>query len=220
MCSHKTLLPMILGGVFCVSAMSGALAVEDPNGDYSSLVLSYRNSTFATPLCVGNECHSGVAGPSITFSHQLIPNFAFGLSGSSLQSKGVTSTVESSGGAVFLEGIAGIGSFVDVGAIVAVLSSSTQICTTNPSVCASTDDTGTDAGIFGMAFLDEMKSVSITLGYDSIQYQKSADQSVVSFSLVTILAEHHRLAFSADRSQYANGNRISDGFGFGYSYIF
>ena len=220
MCSNKLFLQAVLCSLCCFFYIQNALAVEEPNANYSSLVLSYRSLTFATPVCIGNECHTGVSGPAVVFSHQIIPNLAVGLSGSYAQSSGNLSTLKASGSSVFLEVIAGIGPFVDVGAVVAALRSTMQVCLLNPTTCVSVDDTGSDAGVFGMIFLDELKSTSITLSYDSIAYTKSMPQSTVGVSLVTVLAEHHRLALFANQARDTSGKALSAGYGFGYSYLF
>lgn len=222
MLNNKTLIHVIFVAAFCSCFSSSAYSIDEPNAGYSSLILSYRSLVFANPVCVGNECHTGMSGPALVFSHQIIPNLAFGLSGSYAESSGKSSALKSSCSSVFLQAIAGIGSFVDVGVIVAALRSTMQICLLNPTICASADDTGTDAGVFGMFFLDELKSTSVTLSYDSISYKKSASQSTVGVSFVTVLAEHHRLALSANQARDSGGNSLSAGYGygFGYSYLF
>ena len=217
---QKNILQAAPGIIFYACCISSAFAVDEPNGNYSSLILSYRSSTFAKPVCVGTECHSGLSGPAVAFSQQIIPNLAIGLSGSDLQSNGTSSTLRATGSSVFLQVIAGIGRFVDVGAAVAALHSGTRVCLLNPSLCTSTDDTGRDLGIFGLLFLNNEKSTSISLSYDSIAYQNLADQSIAGLSLVTVLAEHHRLAVSIDQTQDSSGKAISSGLGFGYSYLF
>jgi hypothetical protein len=210
--SRKIILQAILAAVLCAFGIQGALADFAPNDNYSSLVLSYRSTSFANPVCIGNDCHTGVSGPAAVFARQLIPNLALGLSGS-------YSTLTSTGVSVFAEAIAGIGRRVDVGAVVALLSSSMELCARNPDSCISSHDTGTDLGVFGKVFLNDIRSVSLGLSYDSIAYQKSATQSVVVLSLVTVLEKHHRLTFSADKTLDSGGNPISGGFGFGYSYL-
>lgn len=218
--NNKTLIHVLFVAAFFSCFSSSAHAIDEPNGNYSSLILSYRSLVFATPVCVGNECHTELSGPAAVFSHQIIPNLAFGLSGSYAESSGNSSALKSSASSVFLEAIAGMGTFVDVGATIAALRSTLQVCLLNPTTCISNDDTGTDAGVFGMLFLDESKSTSITLNYDSISYKKSAHQSIVGASLVTILAEHHRLALSANQARDSSGKQLSAGYGFGYSYLF
>jgi hypothetical protein len=217
--SRKIILQAILAAVLCAFGIQGALADFAPNDNYSSLVLSYRSTSFANPVCIGNDCHTGVSGPAAVFARQLIPNLALGLSGSYLTSSGTSSTLTSTGVSVFAEAIAGIGRRVDVGAVVALLSSSMELCARNPDSCISSHDTGTDLGVFGKVFLNDIRSVSLGLSYDSIAYQKSATQSVVVLSLVTVLEKHHRLTFSADKTLDSGGNPISGGFGFGYSYL-
>ncbi|KAF0206492.1 MAG: hypothetical protein FD173_182 [Gallionellaceae bacterium] len=218
--NNKTLIHAFFVAAFCSCFSSSAYSIDEPNANYSSLILSYRSLVFANPVCVGNECRTGLSGPALVFSHQVIPNLAFGLSGSYAESNGRSSALKSSGSSVFLEAIAGMGSFVDVGVIVAALHSTMQVCLLNPTTCISTDDTGTDAGVFGMLFLDESKSTSVTLSYDSISYKKSTHQSIVGVSLVTILAEHHRLALFANKARDSGVKQLSAGYGFGYSYLF
>jgi hypothetical protein len=218
MCFNRKVLRTMLGAALTLPCISGALAVDDPNANYSSLIVSYRSITFATPVCIGTECHSSVAGPSVVFSHQLIPNFALGISGSSLRSDGTASVLKSSFNSVFMEVVAGIGRAVDVGASVAVLRSTVESCTINPSACTARDDTGRDLGVFTTFFLNDASSIS--LSYDALAYQNASDQTVIGLSLVSILAEHHRLSFSADQIQNAGGKAVSGGYGFGYSYLF
>ena len=57
------------------------------------------------------------------------------------------------------------------------------------------------------------------MGYDYITYQNASTQSIIALSLVTIIAQHHKLAFSVDRVRDTNGNAVSGGYGFGYSYL-
>lgn len=162
----------------------------------------------------------GAIRPGGAFSHQVIHSLVLGFSGSDLQSSGNTSTLKLSGSSLFVEVVAGIGQSVDIGAAVAALKSSVQTCLLNPTVCASVDDTGSDLGVFGMVYLDQGKSTSVTLSYDSISYQKSTPQSIIGVSFVTVLAEHLRLALSADTTQDSSGKSVSGGYGFGYSYLF
>lgn len=219
MISNKTVLQVFIGTILVAIGISSALAEYEPNDNYSSLVLSYRSTTFANPVCVGNDCHTGLSGPAAVYSQQIMPNLALGLSGSYLQSGGNSSTLKSTGGSVFAEVIAGIGRDVDVGASLAALVSTTELCSVNPDSCTSTQDTGTDVGVFGKLFLNDSKSLSLALSYDSIVYQKAPNQSVVVLSLVTVLAKHHRLALSFDRVRDSGGNAISGGYGFGYTYL-
>lgn len=217
--SHKIIYQAIFAAMLCAFGVSSALADYEPNDNYSSLVLSYRSTSFVNPVCIGNDCHTRVSGPSAVIAQQIIPNLALGVSGSYLQSNGTSSTLTATGVSVFVEAIAGIGRRVDVGAVAAALSSNMELCTTNPDSCTSAYDSGTDLGVFGKVFLNDMKSVSVGLSYDSIAYRKSATQSVVVLSLVTVLAKHHRLALSADKTLDSGGNPISGGYGLGYSYL-
>lgn len=205
--------------VCSVFTVSSAFALDQPNANYSSLVLSYQSAQFADPICIDNECHSGVAGPSGVFTQQLVPNFALGLSGSYLQSKGNTSSITSSGTSVFMEGITGIGKSFDVGAVVAALNTSLELCSNITNSCATTRDTGTDVGVFGTAFLGKDRMFSVGLSYDAISYQKSANQSIIGLSFVAVLAKHHRLAISTHQTRNATGDAVSAGYGFGYSYL-
>jgi len=205
--------------MLCTFGISSALADYEPNDNYSSLVLSYRSTTFADPVCIGNDCHTGVSGPAAVFAQQVVPNLALGVSGSYLTSSGTSSKLTSTGASAFAEVIAGIGRRVDVGAVVAALVSNFELCSSNPDSCTSSNDTGTDLGVFGKVFVNDTRSVSVGLSYDSIAYQKSAPQSVVVLSLVTVLAKHHRFTLSADKTLDSGGNPVSGGFGFGYSYL-
>lgn len=217
--SKKSAFQLILGTTLAVFGMANALAAYEPNDNYSSLVLSYQSSRFSEPICIGGVCHEGVSGPSLVFAHQVIPNLALGLAGSYLQSSASASSINSSYGSVFAQGIVGLGSQVDVGASVAILRTTLELCVTNPSACASTNDSGTDLGVFGKVFLDRMRSVSVGMSFNRVIYDKSASQSIVALSVVTVLARRHRLAFSVDKSIDASGNAVSGGYGFGYSYL-
>lgn len=213
---HKTIVHFVLGMALCSFCMTSAFAQYEPNDNYSSLVLSFQSSNFAEPVCIGNECHEGVSGPAVVFARQIIPNLALGLAGSYLQSSGNTTSIKSTYGSVFVQGIAGLGSRVDVGASVAALRTTLELCS---SICASASDNGTDLGVFGKVFLTDTRSVSVGLSYNSIYFQKSENQSIVALSLVTILARRHRLALTVDRVRDAGGNAVSGGYGFGYSYL-
>lgn len=211
---------VITGMTLCVLSISSAHALDEPNDNYSSLILSLRSQSFSDPVCIGNECHTGWAGPAAVFSQQVIPNLALGLSGSYLQSSGAFSSITSTGISVFMEAIAGVGSSVDVGASVAALDSKVEMSSSNPAFSSSVHDTGNDVGVFGKVFLTDTRSVSVTLSYDAISYQKSGPQSVVGVSLVTIMAKHHRFALSVDKVRDSSGKLVSGGAGFGYSYLF
>ena len=218
----KSILQFVLGYALCVSGITSALAEYEPNDNYSSLVLSYQSSKFAEPICIGTisqECHTGVAGPAAVYARQVIPNLALGLAGSYLQSSGNTSSIKSTNGSVFVQGIAGLGARVDLGVSVAALRTNLERCLFNPAGCASSSDSGTDVGVFGKVFMNDMRSLSVRLGYNYIALQKAANQSIVALSLVTILARQHRLAFSVDKTLDSSGKSISGGFGFGYSFL-
>lgn len=62
---------IVLRVIFCtalvVSGISTALAQYEPKDNYSSPVLSCRSSTFANPVCLGSEGHSGLADPSFSY---------------------------------------------------------------------------------------------------------------------------------------------------------
>lgn len=222
MSSIKNILYLFLITMLSVLGISNAYAEYEPNDNYSSFVLSYQSSNFANPICLGTtviECHGGVSGPAAVYARQIIPNLALGVSGSYLQSTGNTSSIKASNFSVFMQGIIGLGSRVDVGAIVAALNSKIELCSTNPDVCNATSDNGTDVGIFGKVFLNDAKSVNLGLSYDSVVYQKSEKQSVVALSLVSILAKRHRIALSVDKTLDSSGQVISGGYGFGYSYL-
>ncbi len=210
-------LPVML---VCAAELCTTTVQAEPNGSYSSFSLSYRSTTFSTPICIGTECHAGLAGPSMVYSYQFAPNFALGLSASYLQSTGSTSTLKSTGSSVFLQTIVDMGDQVDVGAVLAPVSSSLQACSTLTSICSVTGDSGIDVGVFGKVFLDEGRSSSIELSYDEIVYRQTARTSVIGLSLVTVLADHHRLALYADQIEDINGNNRSHNLGYGYSYLF
>lgn len=219
----KANLQLLLGVALCLLGITTAFAEYEPNDNYSKLVLSYQSSRFAEPVCVptgsGIECHEGVVGPAAIYARQIIPNLALGVAGSYLQSSGNASSIKSTNGSVFVQGIAGLGSSVDVGASVAALRTALQRCISNTAVCNSSSDSGTDVGVFGKVFLNNAKSVSATLSYNSISFQKLENQSIVALSLVTILEKRHRLALSVDRSISASGTSVSGGYVFGYSYL-
>lgn len=211
------ILQLAFGAALCLLGSTTAFAQYEPNDNYSTLVLSYQSSRFAEPVCIGLECHAGVAGPAVIYARQIIPNLALGLSGSYLQSSGNTTSIKSTNGSAFVQGIMGLGSSVDVGASVAALRTTLELC--SPSVCNTTSDNGTDVGVFGKVFLTKEKSLSVKLGYNYISLQKSENQSIVALSVVGIIARRHRLALSVDRSVNASGTSVSGGYGFGYSYL-
>lgn len=203
----------------CALSFGSAFAEYEPNDNYSSFVVSFQTSKFATPVCIGGECHELIAGPAIVYAKQAIPNLALGMAGSQLQASGRSSSIKSGTISAFLELIAGVGERADVGTSVAVLSTATEYCTSVPNACASSSDNGANLGVFGKVFLADNKSLSLTLSYNSIYYQKLENQSVIGLTLVTILGKHHRLAFSADRVRDAGGRDVSGGLGVSYSYL-
>ena len=219
MYGNKIIVWLYTGFVLGVLACTNAYAQYEPNDDYSTFVLSYQSSKFSTPVCIGGECHDSISGPVVIYARQLIPNLAIGMSGSQLQSSGKISSIKGTNVSLFVQAIAGMGSRVDIGASVAALSASTDLCTTIPSSCTSSSDIGTDVGVFGKVFLTEHKTVSVNLGYDAIYFEKLPNKTIIGLSLVGIVAQHHRLAISTNSVRDASGNEISGGLGFGYSYI-
>ena len=215
----KLVLQFAFGFSLCMIGISQSFADYYPNDNYSSLVLSYQSSAFANPVCINNECHKGVSGPAGVFSYQIVPNIALGLSGSYLQSSGNVSEIVATTGSVFVRGIAGVGRSVDIGASLAALRTNLELCSSNPASCSSSADKGTNIGVFGKYFLNDIRSMSVGLSYNYIAFQESPNQSIVTLSLVTILAKHHRLAFSVDKILNSNGTSVSGGYGFGYSYL-
>lgn len=217
----KAALNVMLATLLSAVGIVMAYAQAEPNGNYSAFSLSYRSTTFSTPICVGTECHAGLAGPSLVYAYQIIPNLALGATTSYLQSTGSISTLKSTANSIFLETIIGLGTYTDAGALVAPLATSLQACSNLTATCTMTDDTGTDLGVFVRLFLDDQLSSSVQLSYDQVTYQHSPSPTyIVGISLVTVLAKHHRLAVSADQIQDSNGNITSSNLGYGYSYLF
>lgn len=196
-----------------------AHAAYEPNDNYSTLVVSYQRSTFANPLCIGSECHEGVAGPSAVYARQLLPNFAAGLSGAYLQSSARTSTLKSTYVSGFAQVMVGLGRIFDVGASFSVLGTSFEACNTLTAICTTAEDYGNDIGVFGKMFLTDTRSVSLTLSYDTIMLHNAPNQSVAALSLLTIVAKQHRFRFSLDRVYDSSGNPVSGGAGLGYSFM-
>lgn len=218
MFSKTTYIQIIFAMVLAVPGLSSARAAYEPNDNYSSLIIAYQSTTFANPVCIGTECHDGIGGPAVVYARQLfVPQFALGASGSYLTSTGNTSSIKSTSGSVFVEGIAGLGKRVDVGGIFALLGNTLELC--SATACTTTPDRGNDVAVFGKVFLDDIRSVTVGLRYDFVTYEKASNQSIITLSLVTILAQHHKLAFSVDSVRDTNGNAVSGGYGFGYSYL-
>jgi len=218
MFSKPSKLQIIFAIALTVLGLSNARAGYEPNDNYSSLIIAYQSTTFANPVCIGTECHDGVGGPAVVYTRQLfVPNFALGASGSYLTSTGNTSSIKSTSGSVFVEGLAGLGKRVDVGGILATLGNTLELCSS--TACNTTPDKGTDVAVFGKVFLNDIRSITVGLRYDYIAYQKASNQSIITLSLVTILAQHHKLALSVDRVRDVDGNAVSGGVGFGYSYL-
>ncbi len=216
---NKQYRQVIFSFVLFAVGIANAQANFDPNDSYSSLLVSYQSSKFADPICINLDCHTGVTGPAVVFSHQLVPNFAVGLAGSYLSSSGQTSSINSTTVSAFAEAVVGLGYRFDVGTSAALLSTTLQLCTSYTSNCSSVSDTGNDLGVFGKVFLARDRSVSLKLGYHAIALKNSADQSVITLSLVAIVARHHRVAISMDRDPKSTGNAFSGGVNLGYSYL-
>lgn len=208
------------GLAMCAGGLPVSQAHAEPNGNYSSFSLSYRSTTLSAPVCIGNECHTQIAGPSVVYSYQFIPNMALGINATSLQSTGNTSTLKYTANSIFLESIVGLGPTTDVGIVLAPVNNSWQKCSTTTSVCSMTSDSGSDVGVFGVVFLNKHKSSSVELSYDILSYQTSGKYSVIGVSLVTVLAGHHRLALNANQVQDIGANITSNNVSYGYSYLF
>lgn len=217
--SSKITMQSLIVILFGVFGSTSVMAQYAPNDNYSTFVLSYQSSKFSTPVCIGGECHDRISGPVVVYARQMIPNLAIGVSGSQLQSSGISSSIKGTNVSLFVQAIAGMGNRVDIGTSVAALHTSTELCTTIPNSCTSSSDIGTDIGVFGKVFLTEHKTLSVNLSYDAIFFETSPKQTIVGLSLVGIVARHHRLAVSTDSVRDASGNEISGGLGFGYSYI-
>jgi len=216
--STKQIIQLGLIAALCAVANS-ALAEYETNDNYSSFVISFKTATFTTPICFGGECHQLLAGPSLLYAKQVLPNLAMGMAATQLQSHGKSTSIKSTDIAAFVEALAGVGGSFDVGTSFAVLNSTIDLCTEIPNYCSTTSDYGGNVGVFGKAFVSPSKNTSLTLSYNSIVYQNSPRQSIVGLALVSILAKHHRLALSVDRVNDSNGNEISGGLGLGYSYL-
>ena len=141
------------------------------------------------------------------------------MSGSQLQSAGRSSSIKETDVSAFLQAIAGMGPRFDIGASVAALNTSTDLCSQITNSCVNASDNGANIGVFGKVFLNENKSVNVTLGYNTVSFQKSSNQNIIGLTLVTILAKHHRVSVSTSRVRDSNGNDLSGGFGLSYSYL-
>lgn len=209
--------------VLLLLSNSSALALEngEPNGNYSAIGISIIKSTFETPLCVGNECHTGLGGVGLNLSYQIIPNIVVGLTSGSASSEGNTSTLTSTGGGLYVGFVAGLGSAVDVGAAIGSLSSTSKICLTSSSVCNEVSDSGTDFGLFGKVWLDQKKIVNIGISYDNYSYSNSNKKySSVGLSLAIIPAENHEFDLSTSSTKDSQSNAVSTGVMLGYKYLF
>jgi hypothetical protein len=219
--SHKKL-RKVGASIFLIAfSISTALADGEPNGNYTYAGVSLISSTFATPLCVGTECHKGLGGVGLNLAFQVIPNVAVSLSSAAAQSTGSQYTLKSSAGGIFVEFIAGLGSSVDIAAILGSLSSTAQICTTSSNVCNSVSDTGSDFGLFGKLWLNESKNINVGLGFENYSYSKSTTKYTTAvLSLSAIPADNHEFDLSVSNTNDSNGNAVSSGVSLGYKYLF
>jgi hypothetical protein len=205
-----------------VFSASTVRAEYEPNTNYTSIGVNNYATKFETRTCLTNgvatECHSGVAGASASASFQIIPNIAISYSGSTAWSNSTYTSISSSGSALFLTAIVGLGSYVDVGAGVGSLSSSTKYC---GSSCVTTSDTGSDVGVFGKVWLSEGKRVNLGLAYESFSYSKSVIKyTATSLSLGILPAANHEIDIVAGGVSDSNGYAVSSNFSVGYKYLF
>jgi hypothetical protein len=194
---------------------------RDPNGNYTHARISLNGTSFATPICVGYECHHGMDGAGIDVAYQIIPNVSISLSSNASQSTGRQYTLKSSGGAVYIAFIAGLGNLFDVGAAIGSISATSNICSATTSTCATYSDTGSAAGLFGKAWLNGAKNVNIGLGLDTYSYSKEAEKYyTTSFSISFIPADNHEFDLTGWSTNDSNGYEISTGTSLGYKYLF
>lgn len=216
---------------FCTSSFAGfllfglcvstVLADGEPNGNYTYVGSSIYSTTFATPVCLGTECHKGLVGFGLDLAYQIIPNVAISYSVGSAQNKGSLYTLKSNGGGLFIAIIGGIGSSVDVAAIIGSLSSTSEICINSSGVCNSFSDTGSDVGLIGKVWLNEGKNVNIGLSYDNYSYSKSTlKYSTSALSLAFIPAHNHEIDVVVSNTMDSNGKNVSSGLTLGYKYLF
>lgn len=219
MLNAKIAFQLIFGLALCTLAIPSARAEYEPNDNYSTFVVSFQTSKYSTPVNIGGELHDTLSGPAILYAKQAIPNLALGMAGSQLRSSGRSSSIKASNISAFLQLLAGVGTTADVGTSVAVLSTSTEYCTSIPNACTSASDNGTDIGVFGKVFLADNHSLSLTLSYNALFYQKASNQSVIGLTLVTILAKKHRLSLAVNSVRDSGGSEVSGGMGLSYSYV-
>lgn len=209
-------------GIFLFAlSVSTALADAEPNGNYSYAEISLGKSTFANPICIGTECHTGLGGLGLDVAYQVIPNIAISLNSGASQSTGSQYTLKSSGGGLYIAFIAGIGSALDVAAILGSLSSTTQVCTTSSNVCSSASDTGSDFGLYGKLWLNESKNINVGLGFENYSYSKSTTKYTTAvLSMSAIPADNHEFDFTVSNTKDSNGQAVSSAVSLGYKYLF
>lgn len=219
--SHIKFSSIGTGIILFLFSISSALADGEPNGNYTYAGVSVNSTTFATPVCVGTECHKGLGGLGLDVSYQIIPNIAILLNSGASQSTGNQYTLKSSGGGLFVALIAGVGSVADVAVILGSISSTSQICTTSSNVCSSYSDTGTDVGLYGKLWLNEDKNFNVGLGFENYSYSKSTTKYTTAvFSLAAIPADNHEFDLSVSNTNDSNGKAVSSGVSLGYKYLF
>lgn len=214
-------LKLPIGLLLSISITSTVMADGEPNGNYTYAGVSIFSTTFAKPLCIGTECHPGLGGAAIDMQFQAIPNIAISISGAAAQSTGSQYTIKSSAGGVSVAFIAGLGTYVDVAAILGSVSSQAKICTTASNVCTSATDSGSQFGLAGKVWLNENKNINIGLSFSSAKYSKSTNNtSTAAFSLALIPSENHEFDIVSSSTSDNYGYALSSDFSVGYRYLF
>jgi len=220
--SEKNMLTKLMSILVLALLAGSALAQEGyaPNGDYSLLGFSLIRTKYANDVCVPlGDCHQGESGLGLHASYQIIPNLMVGLNSAAGQSSGNTSTLKQSQGGLFVGFVMGVGDYFDIGGLLSPLSKKSESCL--GSLCTTSEDTGTEVGLFGKWWINEEKTFNIGMNLDSYAYSNNTTRySSSALSMAYMLGGHHELSLTGARLKDSTAADVNSTFSLGYNYHF
>jgi hypothetical protein len=205
--------------LLCSSTFASA---EGTNFNYSALGLSGGQTTLGTPLCSSslNTCFNSFADFGLQGSYQFDDNFdwlVFSLGSSAGLSSDNGYVLTESVGSFGINIVKAISDRLDIGAGVDSLSSTVKLC--NGSKCASVEDTGVGYFIGLKAWLDETRTISISMAANSSKYTQNTDATNgYGLTIGYYPTKNHEL--SAGYSSSSNNGFTSSAALVGYTYHF
>ena len=193
--------------------LTSAAYAEKPNFSYSSLGLSIGSVSYKDDICIGGSCTSTASASGVDGSLQLGDIFVLSLSGTAMKLDASAWNADISAGE-FGVGIAlPVSNTVDFNA--GISSASIDVDTCGFGSCVKESDTGTRFGGGLRAWLNDTKTFSGSVGYNTFKASKSTDRvNSYNIGIAAWLKTHHKLSLSYGSNSDATSTA------FGYSYVF